>query len=618
MQIANSGYRLLPVALLMLALDLMFITGGFEGEVRIDSDVEPSGPRTHLTDPQLVGDGVADETAALQAMIDRAQAGSVLRLPNPVVEYRISSPLHIDKALTITTEGRARIPIRQGSAGADGIVISSSNVGLERLELVGSGYRGYRPEVAVRVNTTERLTNIFLRNSKISDWSGSAVRWTGVDGFSITGNDFERCTYAGVLLISVTDGSISANRVNDIGNPPVGQPLGNSYGIVVTSIGDMPYSDLVTISNNNVHSVPGWAGIMNHGGTNILIDSNVVVNADVGLANTWVKNSGQTSDDTTFVNNVVTGSTRNAAWITGPDWAMTSRVRFIGNKLLDSGPIAVFNQNDAVLLHNEFRFLPAASTAVVASRVNTNLALAHNSWQPAHIDLSPKTHLRPLMSHAPPQALWLRVVADETSLDFNWTYQAQAVHDGFVIDERRDGIWRRLAVRPPSFAADSTRNNGTIESFSYRHLLTRKPADAYRIRAISGGHQSTTLDAEFSHSANVSLPLTAHEAAVSRLYSAYFGRVPDAHGLIFWLGSGLDVPSISAVLLDSEEFRSRFGPLSDSDFLTLMYQQVLLREPDEPGFQYWRSQLLRGLGRAQFVAHFSDSKEHRSRLGHPL
>jgi hypothetical protein len=75
-------------------------------------------------------------------------------------------------------------------------------------------------------------------------------------------------------------------------------------------------------------------------------------------------------------------------------------------------------------------------------------------------------------------------------------------------------------------------------------------------------------------------------APVARLYFAYFGRIPDYPGLMYWVGefqAGGNLNAMSQAFADSAEFRSRYGALDDGAFVDLVYQNVLGRLPDAGG-----------------------------------
>ena len=106
---------------------------------------------------------------------------------------------------------------------------------------------------------------------------------------------------------------------------------------------------------------------------------------------------------------------------------------------------------------------------------------------------------------------------------------------------------------------------------------------------------------------------------IMRLYSAYFLRLPDYDGLMYWfntmypsVGAGAGLAQVSNAFASSAEFVSRYGALNNEAFVTLVYQNVLGRDPEPDGFQYWVAQLRGGLSRGQMMIGFSESAENQS------
>jgi hypothetical protein len=104
---------------------------------------------------------------------------------------------------------------------------------------------------------------------------------------------------------------------------------------------------------------------------------------------------------------------------------------------------------------------------------------------------------------------------------------------------------------------------------------------------------------------------------VYRLYQAAFDRAPDTAGLGYWIkqldaGKG-DLAWVAAHFQHSQEFQRTYGgpdDLSDGQFLDLLYNNVLDREPDAAGFLYWSGRLDHGLSRDMLLASFSESQEN--------
>jgi hypothetical protein len=107
-------------------------------------------------------------------------------------------------------------------------------------------------------------------------------------------------------------------------------------------------------------------------------------------------------------------------------------------------------------------------------------------------------------------------------------------------------------------------------------------------------------------------------APVTRLYFAYFLRIPDYGGLIFWVNSyksGMSLNAISQAFAQSQEFIDRYGSLTNTQFVTLVYNNVLNRAPDSGGLAFWVGQLDSGaMNRGQVMTGFSESTEFKNSI----
>ncbi len=102
-----------------------------------------------------------------------------------------------------------------------------------------------------------------------------------------------------------------------------------------------------------------------------------------------------------------------------------------------------------------------------------------------------------------------------------------------------------------------------------------------------------------------------------RLYQAAFDRTPDIEGLTFWTKTfdtgGLTLSEMAQSFIDSAEFANLYGAqgtVSDVEFITLLYNNVLDRDPDAEGFDYWLGQADAGISRADTLRYFSESAEN--------
>lgn len=108
-------------------------------------------------------------------------------------------------------------------------------------------------------------------------------------------------------------------------------------------------------------------------------------------------------------------------------------------------------------------------------------------------------------------------------------------------------------------------------------------------------------------------------AQVWRQYQAFFLRQPDEGGLAHWYGvraRGASLSDIAYSFSVSDEFRARYGNLADGAYVDLVYRNVLCRQPDAAGRQYWID-MLRScrLTRWDLVVNFAELREYLTRTG---
>jgi hypothetical protein len=102
---------------------------------------------------------------------------------------------------------------------------------------------------------------------------------------------------------------------------------------------------------------------------------------------------------------------------------------------------------------------------------------------------------------------------------------------------------------------------------------------------------------------------------VTRLYSAYLGRVPDRGGLTYWINKkrgGTQLTAISSNFATSNEFKTKYGTLTNRAFVELVYENVLGRSGDPSGITFWTRKLdTRTANRGQVMVGFSESSEYK-------
>ena len=112
--------------------------------------------------------------------------------------------------------------------------------------------------------------------------------------------------------------------------------------------------------------------------------------------------------------------------------------------------------------------------------------------------------------------------------------------------------------------------------------------------------------------------LNTNDAKIFRLYNAAFKRLPDADGLKYWIGkytSGEDDDrAVAQSFLISDEFKERYGDnVSNAKYVETLYVNVLGRDYDQEGYNYWLGNLNSGVEtRYELLLGFAESAENKT------
>ena len=111
--------------------------------------------------------------------------------------------------------------------------------------------------------------------------------------------------------------------------------------------------------------------------------------------------------------------------------------------------------------------------------------------------------------------------------------------------------------------------------------------------------------------------LNTDSGEMFRLYNAAFARFPDADGLKYWIdefSSGRNTRRVvSKSFLASSEFEERYGAnITHETYVKNLYLNVLNRELDQSGYDYWVGNLNNGVEqRHEVLLGFSESDENK-------
>lgn len=230
---------------------------------------------------------IVDENTNLQELINSVPNYSTLKFSKniPNQQYPISSEVLINKSLHIDFN---RIEIVQQTSGIGMFKITSSNVELRKGKLTGfQNIAAVGSEIAINcygADSNNYIKNIVIEDCEISNIGYDGIKMQFVSNFRIRRNNIKNTFQAGVIGYSCKDGVVSYNKISDIKDS-----VARSYGVAMTrvesdSLEVNPRSSNVKIHHNTVENILEWEGIDTHGGDNIVIIDNTVLNCKNGIA----------------------------------------------------------------------------------------------------------------------------------------------------------------------------------------------------------------------------------------------------------------------------------------------------------------------------------------------
>lgn len=169
-------------------------------------------------------------------------------------------------------------------------------------------------------------------------------------------------------------------------------------------------------------------------------------------------------------------------------------------------------------------------------------------------------------------------------------------------------------------------SNAEFVRLIYRNVLRRSPDQSgfnFWVNTLNSGVSRGEVMLGFSDSieyvrrTETVAPNGIDEGQVLRLYRAAFLRSPGDSALAFWTNSlqTEQLDNIAEFFTQSPEFNNRYGALSDREFVTLVYRNVLRRSPRQSEVDFWAGQLFAGASRGEVLVGFSESLEFKLRTG---
>ncbi|MGN6696357.1 MAG: DUF4214 domain-containing protein, partial [Aquihabitans sp.] len=181
---------------------------------------------------------------------------------------------------------------------------------------------------------------------------------------------------------------------------------------------------------------------------------------------------------------------------------------------------------------------------------------------------------------------------------------------------RATGPWLRST--DPVIPGFGTWND--LVALHFRAFVNRPPTASELSTWVNQLATGTKSPGQLDGSLRTSQENLTNVDPVVRLYRAFLGRAPDAGGLRYWIAKKRAVPpaktfsvtQLATQFTGSNEFKRKYGALSNKAFVTRIYTDVLGRPADPNGVTFWTKQLdTKRRTRATVMVGFSESPEYK-------
>jgi len=265
----------------------------------------------NVKDYGAVGDGVTDDTAAIQSAID--SGARMVLFPSGI--YSVSSTLTLSSSIIIQSDG-AKI-VSSISTGSPAISITASSVNIYGLEIQGIGNSSYiAANDLIKVSGTNNspaaptyVSDVIIRDCYLHGCGDSGIYGIYVSDSKFNNNRIRNVGRSGIKLLSPLRCSASDNNILNVAP---GDGGGDAYGIYFSKMStpfiEDPEPQNCACNNNVVANVPSWVGLDTHGGRNMTFSGNSIKDCKMGITFTKA-DDGAGTEIAAVQNSVIVGNT---------------------------------------------------------------------------------------------------------------------------------------------------------------------------------------------------------------------------------------------------------------------------------------------------------------------
>lgn len=218
---------------------------------------------------------------------------------------------------------------------------------------------------------------------------------------------------------------------------------------------------------------------------------------------------------------------------------------------------------------------------------------------------------------------YISVVPTVNGFDGNDTLIGGNGNDIFVVatgSDAIDGYWG-IDTLVIDTASANLKLIGTAGSFTIAYGTATIAASNIDFLATKDG----IFAISGSDTGIVSPRMVEIQKNISLVYNAGLDRAIDASGLNYWsnmLSNGGSLRELASGIINADEFAKLFGnpkSMNDTSFVQVLYKNVLDREGEAGGLNYWVGTLASGANtRADVLVGFSLSEENRAAVGNNI